>query len=217
MGFANEFVRRLAGLRFEHTFNPYADVCPRNDLPDAPTLRCASLVAVTNRALEQETDSLWVGFCPGHQGARRTGLAFTDDYVLYAHGGRWGLNLPRPTTGAMIKEPTTQAVWKELPRVKERVFLWNVFPLHPHAPGEPFSNRGPNAQEFAAGREALRELVDALNPRRLVAIGKVAANEIKGAGGGREVITVRHPGHGGQREFAAAIQRLYSGDEEYAD
>ena len=210
MGFANEFVGRLRGLRFENVFNPYADVCPRYDLPDAPTLRRASLVAVINRALERGTDSLWVGFCPGHQGARRTGLAFTDDYALEAHGERWGLNLPRPTTGAWIKEPTTQDVWKELPRVEETVFLWNVFPLHPHKPGEPFSNREPNAQEFAAGREALRELVDALNPARLVAIGKVAAKEIEGAGSGREVVAVRHPGHGGQREFAAAIQGLYS-------
>ena len=212
MGFANEFVGRLAELRFEHAFNPYADRCSVYDLPDAPTLRRDALVSVINRALERETDSLWVGFCPGHQGARRTGLAFTDDYVLQAHGERWGLNLPRPTTGAWIKEPTTQAVWKELPRVKERVFLWNVFPLHPHEPGEPFSNREPNAQEFAAGREALRELTDALNPARLVAIGKVAAKEIEGAGGGREVVTVRHPGHGGQWEFAAAIRELYPGD-----
>lgn len=216
MGFANEFVGRLAELRFEHAFNPYADRCSVYDLPDAPTLRRDALVSVINRALERETDSLWVGFCPGHQGARRTGLAFTDDYVLQAHGERWGLNLPRPTTGAWIKEPTTQAVWKELPRVKERVFLWNVFPLHPHEPGEPFSNREPNAQEFAAGREALRELTDALNPARLVAIGKVAAKEIEGAGGGREVVAVRHPGHGGQREFAAAIREMHPGDEKYA-
>lgn len=217
MGFAEEFVRRLAGLRFEHAFNPYADRCPVYDLPNAPALRRGALVAVINRALEQRTDSLWVGFCPGHQGARRTGLAFTDDYALQAHGERWGLNLPRPATGAMIKEPTTQAVWKELPRIKETVFLWNVFPLHPHKPGEPFSNRKPDAQEYAAGREALRELIDALDPTRIVAIGKVAAKEIKGAGGGREAVTVRHPGHGGQREFAAGIRRLYPGDEEHAD
>ena len=216
MGFANEFVGMLRGLRFENAFNPYADRCSVYDLPEAPTLRRDALVSVINRALERETDSLWVRFCPGHQGARRTGLAFTDDYVLQAHGERWGLNLPRPTTGAWIKEPTTQAVWKELPRVKERVFLWNVFPLHPHEPGEPFSNREPNAQEFAAGREALRELTDALNPTRLVAIGKVAAKEIEGAGGGREVVAVRHPGHGGQREFAAAIRELHPGDEKYA-
>lgn len=216
MGFANEFVERLAELRFEHAFNPYADVCPCYDLQEAPTLRRDALTSVIDCALERGVDSLRVGEAPGHLGARRTGLPFTDDYALEAHGERWGLNLPRPTTGAWIKEPTTQAVWKELPRVKERVFLWNVFPLHPHEPGEPFSNREPNAQEFAAGREALRELTDALNPARLVAIGKVAAKEIEGAGGGREVVAVRHPGHGGQREFAAAIREMHPGDEKYA-
>ncbi len=217
MGFAEDFVGGLAELRFADTFNPYADVCPVYDLPDAPALRRGALAAVIDRALELGTDSLWVGFCPGHQGARRTGLAFTDDYVLQAHGERWGIELPRPTTGKMIPEPTTQAVWKELHRIKETVFLWNVFPLHPHRPDEPFSNREPNAREYAAGREALKELIDALNPMRLIAVGNAAAKEVKGAGGGREFVKVRHPGHGGQREFAAGIRELYPGDEEYAD
>ena len=217
MGFAEDFVGGLAGLRFEDAFNPYADLCPVYDLPDAPALRRAALVSVIDRALEQGTDSLWVGFCPGHQGARRTGLAFTDDYVLQAHAERWGVELPRPTTGKMIPEPTTQAVWKELPRIKETVFLWNVFPLHPHKPGKPFSNREPTPQEYAAGREALQELIDALDPMRLVAVGNVAAKEVKGVGGGRGFVKVRHPGHGGQREFASGIRELYFGDEEYAD
>ena len=217
MGFANEFVGRLTELRFEHAFNPYADRCSVYDLPDAPTLRRASLTSVIDCAQETGVDSLWVGEAPGHKGARRTGLPFTDDYALQAHGERWDIELKRPTCGPEMKEHTAKAVWKELARIKKRVCLWNVFPLHPHEHGETFSNRKPYAKELAAGREALRELVDALNPTRLVAIGKVAAKEINGAGGGREVVTVRHPGHGGQREFAAAIQRLYSGDEEYAD
>lgn len=218
MGFANEFVERLARLRFEHTFNPYADRCSVYDLPDAPTLRRDALVSVIDCALEHGVDSLWVGEAPGHLGARRTGLPFTDDYALQAHGERRGLNLPRPTTGAVIKEPTARAVWGELRRIKEKkVFLWNAFPLHPHEPGEPFRNRKPYAKELAAGRKALRELVDALTPARLVAIGKVAANEIKGAGSGREVVPVRHPGRGGQRKFADGIRELYPGDEEYAD
>ena len=210
MGFAEEFVGRLAELRFEDAFNPYTDVCPVCDLQDAPALRRAALITVVNRALEQGTDSLWVGFAPGHQGARRTGLAFTDDHVLQAHAERWSVELQRPTIDAMIKEPTTQAVWDVLPRIEEAVFLWNVFPLHPYKPGEPFSNRSPNAQEFAAGRDALRELIDALNPRRLVVVGKKAAKEIKQAGGGREFVNVRHPGHGGKPAFIAAIEELYS-------
>ena len=214
MGFANEFVEKLTGLRFEHTFNPYADVCPRYDLPDAPTLRRDALTSVIDRAQETGVDSLWVGEAPGHKGARRTGLAFTDDYALQAHGKRWGVELRCPTIGTEKREHTehtAKAVWKELARIEVEVFLWNVFPLHPHEPCKPFSNRKPNAKELAAGREALRELVDALNPTRLVAIGKVAANKIKGAGGGREVVPVRHPSHGGQWKFADGIQRLYPG------
>ena len=217
MGFAEDYVGGLAELRFEDSFNPYADLCPVHDLPNAPALRRGSLIAVINRALEQGTDSLWVGLAPGHKGARRTGLAFTDDCVLQAHAERWGIELPRPTTGEMIEEPTTQDVWEVLSPIKETVFLWNAFPLHPHKPNKPFSNRLPSAQEFAAGREALKELIAALDPIRIVAVGKEADKGVKGIGGGRGFVKVRHPGHGGKPGFTAGIRELYPGDEEYAD
>ena len=210
MGFANEFVGRLAELQFEDVFNPYVDVCPLYDRREAPTLRRDALTAIIDRAQETGVDSLWVGEAPGRLGARRTGLAFTDDYALQAHGERWGVELKRPMCGQERKEHTAKAVWKELARINEKVFLWNIFPLHPHEHGKSF-NRKPNDKELAAGREALRELVDALKPTRLVAIGKVAAIEIKGAGGGREIVPVRHPGRGGQQKFAAGIQDLYPG------
>lgn len=211
MGFANEFVGRLAGLRFEHTFNPYADVCPRYDLPDAPTLRLDALTSVIDCAQETGVDSLWVGEAPGRLGARRTGLPFTDDYALQAHGERWGVEFPRPTTGAMIKEQSARAVWEVLPRIKEKtVFLWNAFPLHPHKRGESFSIRKPYAKELAKGRELLSELIVALKPSLLVAIGGPANEATRKVAPEREIVKVRHPSHGGQREFKDAIRELYS-------
>ncbi len=142
MGFANEFVGMLAGLRFEHTFNPYADRCSVYDRPEAPTLRRASLTSVIDCALERGVDSLWVGEAPGRLGARRTGLPFTDDYALQAHGKRWGVELKRATREQGREEHTAKAVWEVLPRIKKTVFLWNAFPLHPHEPeGETSQSR----------------------------------------------------------------------------
>lgn len=210
MGFANEFVGLLAGLRFEHTFNPYADVCPRNDLPDAPTLRRDALVSVIGRAQETGVDSLWVGEAPGHLGARRTGLPFTDNYALQAHGERWGVELKRATREQGREEHTAKAVWGELRRIKERVFLWNAFPLHPHKPDDPLSNRSPRSKERQAGRELLSELIVALKPRLLVAIGGPANEATRKVAPEREIVQVRHPSHGGQREFKDAIRELYS-------
>ena len=211
MGFANEFVERLAGLRFENAFNPYADVCPCYDLPEAPTLRRDALTSVIGRAHERGVDSLWVGEAPGHLGARRTGLAFTDNYALQAHGERWGVELKRATREQGREELTAKAVWGELRRIKEKkVFLWNAFPLHPHEPGEPFRNRKPNAEELAAGRELLGELIVALNPSLLVAIGRPANESTRKVAPEREVVPVRHPSRGGQPKFAVAIQGLYS-------
>lgn len=213
MGFANEFVGRLAELRLEHTFNPYADRCSVYDRPEAPTLRRDALVAVIDCALERGVDSLWVGEAPGHKGARRTGLAFTDDYALQAHGERWGVELRCPTIGTEKREHTehtAKAVWGELRRIKERVFLWNAFPLHPHKPGDPLSNRSPRSKERQAGRELLSELIVALKPSLLVAIGGPANEATRKVAPEREVVKVRHPSHGGQREFKDAIRELYS-------
>lgn len=210
MGFANEFVGRLAGLRFEHTFNPYADVCPCNDLPDAPTLRRASLTSVIDCALERGVDSLWVGEAPGHLGARRTGLPFTDNYALQDHSERWGVELKRATREQGREEHTAKAVWGELRRIKERVFLWNAFPLHPHECDNPFSNRRLRPEERLAGCELLANLIGALDPSLLVAIGGPANEATRKVAPEREIVKVRHPSHGGQRKFKDAIRELYS-------
>lgn len=210
MGFAEDFVSRLAGLRFEDAFNPYADLCPIYDLPDAPALRRAALVSVIDRALEQGTDSLWVGLAPGHRGARRTGLAFTDDVTLPRLSARWGVELERPTKDEAVSESTAKTVWEELSHIKATVFLWNAFPLHPHKPGNPFSNRGHlRSRESLAGRELLADLIGALDPQRLVAVGNKAENSILQAGGNKTCTKVRHPSYGGQTKFSEDIRRLY--------
>ena len=209
MGFAEEFVGRLAELRFEDAFNPYADVCPVYDLQDAPALRRAALAAIIDRAQERGVDSLWVGLAPGRLGARRTGLAFTDDCALQAHGERWGVDIERPTTGPEIRERTAQAVWEELRRIDEGVFLWNVFPLHPHQPDNPSRNRNLRRQERLAGCELLAKLIDALDPQCLVAVGNEAEKAVLQAGGNRTYDKVRHPSYGGKTEFSEAIRRLY--------
>jgi hypothetical protein len=40
-----------------------------------------------------------------------------------------------------VAERTSTVVWDMLARIGERVLLWNAFPLHPHEPGNPLSNR----------------------------------------------------------------------------
>lgn len=207
-----EFTKALGRLKFENTFNPYTDRCTVHDLDDAPDIRSLILLSILDMAAEREVDSLWIGRDLGHRGGRRTGLAFTDDVNIQAHTERWGLSMHRPTKGEAVAERTAAVIWRALSRVRASIFLWNVFPLHPHEPGNPFSNRSHTPHERGAGEEFLSQLIALLRPRRLVAIGNDAAQTAHRLYDPHRVIQVRHPSHGGQTRFLTQMNDLYPGN-----
>jgi hypothetical protein len=203
------FVEALCAVRFENTFNPYSDTCPIHDLADAPRRRSKTLLAMLRVASESEIDAIWIGRDLGYRGGRRTGLALTDDVHINAHAKRWGLAATRPTKGGVIAERTAAVIWDILHQVAAPIFLWNVFPLHPHEPADPFTNRSHNARERDAGEQMLLDLIRLLKPRRLIAIGNDAAEAATRISQGVEVIKVRHPSYGGQNEFLGKMRDLY--------
>ena len=203
------FVKELTGLNFENTFNPYSDRCAVHDLDDAPRSRSQTLQSMLEAATGQEIDSLWIGRDLGYRGGRRTGLALTDDVHAQTHAERWKLSIERPTKGKEIAEQTAAVVWRVLSQIKASVFLWNVFPLHPHEPGNPFSNRSHNARERRAGEEFLSQLISLLRPPLLVAVGNDATRTARRLSDRHRVIQVRHPSYGGQTEFLTQISGLY--------
>ena len=201
-----QFVDSLASLTFDNVFNPYADRCIVHDVSDAPARRASALLGFLEAATETEIDALWIGRDLGYRGGRRTGLALTDDVHLPIHATRWNVSVQRATTGSMVAERTAAVIWSMLALVSVPVFLWNVFPLHPHEADDPFSNRPHKPHERAVGEELLAELIIMLRPRRLVAIGNDAAKAASRLAG---TIQVRHPSYGGQRDFVSQIQCLY--------
>lgn len=204
------FVEAVASLRFDNCFNPYVDHCVVHDLADAPSRRLAALSEMLNKACLAPVDAIWIGRDLGYRGGRRTGLALTDDVHLQSHAARWGVSLNRPTKGSAVMERTAAVIWDVLDRIDDRIFLWNVFPLHPHEPDDPFSNRAHNAREREAGRELLMLLVQLLRPRRLVAIGNNAADAVERlAPDICPTLKVRHPSYGGQAEFLSQISQIY--------
>jgi hypothetical protein len=154
-------------------------------------------------------DALWIGRDLGFRGGRRTGMALTDDVHFHDHLSRWGLSRAKPTVGQPVAERTAKFVWAMLDEISAPVFLWNVFPLHPHERDAPFTNRAHNAKERKAGTEILDELIRLLRPKRLVAVGNDAEKVLGKIAGGRVVSKVRHPSYGGQAEFTCQIQALY--------
>jgi len=216
---SDQFVRALSELNLDNTFNPYSDRCNVHDLPDAPERRAQALLDMLVSAADRRVHSLWIGRDPGYRGARRTGLAFTDDLHIAAHTERWGMSMQRPTRGELVVERTATVTWSVLSRLDMPVFLWNVFPLHPHEPGDPFSNRRHSSVERGIGEDFLDKLLLLLRPCRLVAIGNDAASSARRlADSTLEVVQVRHPSYGGQRQFISQMHELYgiSSDEDEA-
>lgn len=206
----HSFVRALRNIRFEHTFNPYADICAIHDRTGAPRARAKLLLTLLEAAVRVQVDAIWIGRDLGYRGGRRTGLALTDDVHVEAHGARWGIAATRPTKGEAIAERTAAVIWRILSQIETPIFLWNVFPLHPHEPEDPFTNRSHNSKEAHAGEEVLVELVFLLQPKRLIAIGNHAADTAhRLASAGQEVMQIRHPSYGGQTEFLRQMRTLY--------
>jgi hypothetical protein len=160
-------------------------------------------------AVRGEVDAIWIGRDLGHKGGRRTGLALTDDVHLAPHGARWGVSICRPTKGKAVAERTAAVIWNVLSLIEGGIFLWNVFPLHPHESSDPFTNRSHNARERQAGEEILSSLIGMLRPKQLMAIGNDAEKTALRVSYGQDVCKVRHPSYGGQADFLRQTADIY--------
>lgn len=195
-------VETLAAMSFEDVFNPYADVCPHHDLPNAPQIRRGNLLA-TFEVAARGIDELWIALEPGHKGARRTGLAMTDDHRLAHHADRWKVSAERATRDGPEKEQTAGIVWEALSRTPKQVLLWNVFPLHCHASGRPLSNRRHTKAERRACAALTQSIIEMVGPQRIFAIGRDAQEAMIDVL--PPCIPVRHPSYGGKAEFLAGV------------
>jgi hypothetical protein len=204
----NRFVAALAQMKLPSVFNPYADCCDIHDRVDAARLRRKNLEMLLEASLECKIDTIWVARDLGYRGGRRTGIALTDEVHLDVVGQLFnGVELKRATRGPVVAERTAAVVWKVLTRIREPVFLWNIFPFHPHEPGDPLSNRCHTRHERDLTLPFLRSLIVMFKPRRLVAIGRDAQAALCDLD--IPVQGVRHPSYGGQTEFVASLHKMY--------
>ena len=202
------FVATLADMRLPAVFNPYADCCDVHDRADAARLRRRNLRLFIEGALDYDVEQIWIARDLGYRGGRRTGVPLTDEVHLQFVGRLLGgIELHRATHGPVVAERTAAIVWKVLSRMDRPVLLWNVFPFHPHEPNDPFSNRCHTAAERQQTLPLLQALIQMVQPRRLVAVGRDAQLALKDIG--LPVSTVRHPSYGGQSEFVSGLYALY--------
>lgn len=204
------FVKQLKSIALENVFNPYSDFCERYDVVNASEIRTNNLNAILNSAISNQTDTLWIGRDLGHRGGRRTGLALTDESHLQDLNVKWDTHLAKATKGIPITENTATAIWSILNSINENIFLWNVFPFHPHEENQPFTNRQHSGKERKIGKEILFELINILDVKNIVAIGNDAFDittsfKIKGV----RIDKVRHPSFGGKTDFVNQMNKIY--------
>jgi uracil-DNA glycosylase len=187
-----------------------ANVFDRSDRANA--VRRRNLTRYLEQLADRSATTLLVGEAPGYRGMRITGVPFTNTAILARGIPEFGLlgtangyELPDPLP-TVAAEPTATVMWTTLVELDFVPVMWSAFPLHPHRPGAPLSNRKPTAAETAAWTWSWQELERILPIESVVAVGNVAADALARAG--RSVPRVRHPAHGGRAEFTRGLREL---------
>lgn len=194
----DQLLAELARFRIGATFNQYAEAGP-DDAPDAPAIRLENLRAYL--AERAGADVVCLGEAGGYQGMRWSGIAFTSERDLL----RWGAPY-RPTCAARTwSEPSGTIVHRVLGELgaEHRVILWNTVPTHPHRPGQALSNRRPTVAEVEAGAPLAMRLVELVQPRTVVAVGRIAESVLPPG-----TAYVRHPANAGGPAFREGMRSI---------
>ena len=204
----SQFVSALEATSLPSVFNPWRDHCPIHDLDDAAEKRRENLQRFLEAAIGAGVRTMWIARDLGYRGGRRTGVPLTDEVHLGSAAALLGgIALTRATEGPVVAERTAAVIWRVLTKIGQPVILWNVFPFHPHADGDPMSNRCHTRGERAGTWPLLEALVDMIQPSRIVAIGRDASLALSELG--LDTSAVRHPSYGGQAEFISGMYDLY--------
>ena len=153
---------------------------------------------------------------PGYRGCRLTGIPVTSRKVLLE--GLPALNLFGREAGfrdvadvgfeRVYGEQSATIVWSALSDLAALPLIWNAFPFHPQRAGQPDSNRRPRALEIALGVEFLRRILAIWDFEQVIAVGNVAYETLRDLS--LDCRKVRHPAHGGKKDFVAGLNALLS-------
>ncbi|QYY34601.1 uracil-DNA glycosylase [Ruficoccus sp. ZRK36] len=153
--------------------------------------------------------NLLVGEAPGYLGCLKTGIPFTSERIINQSNHPFLLKLrPRISTAGDTAEATATIIWNEQADSGVLDAFWNIFPFHPHKKGTPRSNRAPNDGEITTGLQYLLDVLDILQPQRIVCVGKRAQQGCSKRILGINVETVPHPSYGKKAMYIEGMARI---------
>ena len=217
-----EFLRLLKRSPSGAVFNPWWQVDGQNDIDsNAPAIRRKQLRAYLQQRLQTARLAV-IGEALGYRGGHFSGIAMTSERLLLGRSKQFqlkpddffGIN-PRRTSKPEkwpggFSEPTATIVWGALLRLglkPDQFVLWNAFPWHSFDPRRRMlSNRMPSKIERAAGLPVLRVFRELFPCDPVVALGKIAAAQLKELG--VDAHCIRHPASGGAKLFRQQIAGL---------
>jgi hypothetical protein len=217
----DKFIAMLAAVNPSgNVCNPWRDWRPGIDSgPEAPALRRAYLRAYLNARLEK-AEALLFAEATGYQGARFSGIAMTCERsllgykkwlardLIFPNGERKRTSDTNASRYMVVQqrgfcEPTATIVWKGLLKrdgAAGKVVLWNIYPFHPHRPGEYLKNGTPTNSDILAHLCIAKAMLELFPDRPVLSVGDLSSAHL-GALGVKKKDTVRHPANGGAPEF----------------
>jgi uracil-DNA glycosylase len=184
--------------------NPYHDLIPGIDLPNADRLRRENLHSYL-ASITEWPRYLAIGEAPGWRGCRFSGVPFTSEVQLVTGLLPFsGIQTSRRTTP--YREASATIFWQVMQPYHPRFLAWNCIPFHCHQAGKPLSNRSPGSAEIDIFAPLLARLISLLAPEKVIAIGNSAQRTLSLLG--LPYFEVRHPAHGGSKEFGASMARI---------
>jgi hypothetical protein len=188
------------------TFNQYCAVDPSLDQPDGASIRCQNLRCYLEAF--RDASFLLVGEAAGYAGCRFSGIPFTCEAQL--GGSRrltwtqgWAV-APSSLSPTPWLERSATMVWESIGKSRD-IVLWNAYPWHPFGRDGLLSNRRPGA-ELRDGYEVLQNILSLFPTAQPYAIGRVAQKAL--ADIGLEAPYIRHPSHGGKRQFLEGMTAI---------
>lgn len=185
----------------DELFNPYGDVHEEIDRPDAARIRRANLKSYLH-CYDAQPPLFLLAEAPGPWGCRFSGVPFVSEAQLtdtdFPIDGRASSRNTEPH-----REYSGSIYWRVLQPYFPHFFTWNSVPLHPHDAGDPLTIRTPRRSEVARYESVLADLLDLLQPARIVAVGRKAERALCEVDA--DCTYVRHPSQGGAKKFEAGI------------